>query len=85
MRAFLFRLLLFFARDKDIQGTSILGGPVLDLTHGETVAFVDIERRIGERWVGTLEMRLLLNTDITAPLHTLRQDDFLTFSLGRFF
>ena len=69
----------------DIQGTSILGGPVLDLTHGETVAFVDVERRIGERWVGTLEMRFLLNTDITAPLHTLRRDDFLTFSLGRFF
>ena len=42
-------------------------------------------RRIGERWIGALEMRLLLNTDVTAPLHTLRKDDFLTFSLSRFF
>ena len=69
----------------DIQGTSILGGPIVDLEHGETIAFIEAERRIGERWVGALEMRLLLNTDITAPLHTLRRDDFLTFSLSRFF
>jgi hypothetical protein len=69
----------------DVQGTSILGGPIVDLAHGETIAFLEAERRFGERWVGAVEMRLLLNTDATAPLHTLRQDDFLTFSLSRFF
>ena len=69
----------------DIQGTSILGGPIVDLEHGETIAFVEAERRFGERWVGAVEMRLLLNTDATAPLHTLRRDDFLTLSLSRFF
>ena len=69
----------------DVDGTSILGGPIVDLEHGETVAFIEAERRFGDRWVGALEMRLLLNTDITAPLHTLRRDDFLTFSLSRFF
>ena len=69
----------------DVQGTSILGGPIVDLEHGETIAFIEAERRLGERWTGTLEMRLLLNTDNTAPLHALRRDDFLTFSLSRFF
>ncbi len=57
----------------------------MDLKHGETIAFIEAERRIGDRWVGALEMRLILNTDNTAPLHTLRRDDFLTFSLSRFF
>jgi hypothetical protein len=47
--------------------------------------FVEAERRVGERWVGSVDMRLFLNTDIGAPLHTLRKDDFLTFSLSRFF
>ena len=69
----------------DVQGTSILGGPIVDLEHGETIAFIEAERRFGDRWVGALEMRLLLNTDVTAPLHALREDDFLTFSLSRFF
>ncbi len=69
----------------DVQGTSVLGGPIVDLDHGETIAFVEAERRFGERWIGAVEMRLLLHTDHTAPLHTLRRDDFLTFSVSRFF
>jgi hypothetical protein len=69
----------------DIQATSIVGGPIIDLDHGETMAFLEAERRIGERWVGSLELRVLFNTDTSAPLHSLRRDDFLTFSLSRFF
>ncbi len=60
-------------------------GQVVDFEHGETIAFIEAERRFGERWVGSVEMRVILNTDTTAPLHTLRRDDFLTFSLSRFF
>ena len=69
----------------DVQGTSVLGGPIVDLEHGETIAFLEAERRLGERWVGAVEMRVLLNTDFTAALHTIRRDDFMTFSLSRFF
>ena len=58
---------------------------IVDLEHGATIAFLEAERRLGDRWVGAFEMRVLLNTDATAPLHTLRKDDFLTFSLSRFF
>ena len=47
----------------DIQGTSILGGRSWTSSTGETIAFVEAERRFGERWVGAVEMRLLLNTD----------------------
>ena len=69
----------------DVQGTSILGGPIVDLNHGETIAFLEAERRLGDRWVGAFEMRVLLNTDATAALHTIRRDDFMTFRLSRFF
>ena len=69
----------------DVQGISILGGPIVDLDHGETIAFLEAERRLGARWVGAVEMRVLLNTDFTAALHTIRRDDFMTFSLSRFF
>ena len=69
----------------DVQGTSVLGGPIVDLDHGETIAFLEVERRLGERWVGAFEMRLLLNTESTAALHTIRRDDFMTFRLSRFF
>ncbi len=69
----------------DVQGTSVLGGPIVDLKHGETIAFLEAERRIGERWVGALEVRVLLNTDVSAPLHSLRRDDFVTFRMSRYF
>ena len=55
-----------------VQGTSILGGPIVDLDHGETIAFLEAERRLGASWVGAVEMRVLLNTDFTAALHIIR-------------
>lgn len=67
------------------QSTPFLGGSILDLKHGETIAFLEAERRVAERWAGSLEMRLLLNTDGGAPLHSIRLDHFVTFALSRFF
>ena len=69
----------------DVQGTSVLGGPIVYLDNGETIAFLEAERRLGERWVGAFEMRLLLKTEATTALHTIRRDDFMTFRLSRFF
>ena len=69
----------------DVHGTSVLGGPIVDLKHGETIAFLEAERRFGARWRGTLELRVLFNTDASAPLHSLRRDNFLMFGLSRFF
>ncbi len=69
----------------DTADTSVLGGPIVDYETGEVVAFLEWERRFGDRWVATLEGRWLINTDPTAPLHGLRDDDFLTLRLSRFF
>ena len=42
----------------NVQGTSVLGGPIVDLDRGETVVSLEAERRLGERWVGAFEMGL---------------------------
>ncbi len=69
----------------DLADTSILGGPVVDYESGEIIAFLEAERRFGDRWVAELEARWLFNTDADAPVHDLRRDDFLTLRLSRFF
>ncbi|MCG8467369.1 MAG: hypothetical protein MJB57_04065, partial [Gemmatimonadetes bacterium] len=69
----------------DPTDSSILGGPVIDYETGEIFAFLEAERRFGDRWVAELEVRILANTDEAGPIHGLRQDDFLTLRLSRFF
>jgi hypothetical protein len=69
----------------DAADTSILGGPVIDYQTGEILAFVEAERRFGDRWVAELQARWLVNTDETAPLHGVRRDDFVTLRLSRYF
>ena len=49
------------------------------------VAFLEWERRFGDRWIAALQGRWLINTDPTAPLHELRDDSLLTLRLSRFF
>ena len=69
----------------DTADTSLLGGPIVDYETGEALAFLELERRLNDRWTAGLEGRWLINTDQTAPLHGLRDDDFLTLRLSRFF
>ncbi len=69
----------------DTADTSVLGGPIVDYETGEVIAFLEWERRFGDRWIAGLEGRWLLNTDRQAPLHGLRQDDFITVQLSRYF
>ena len=69
----------------DPADSSILGGPVIDYETGETFAFLEGERRFGDRWIATLEARWLMNTDASAAVHGLRSDDFLTLRLSRYF
>ena len=69
----------------DAANTSILGGPVVDYLSGEIIAFLEAERRFGDRWVAELQTRWFLNTDKTAPVHGLRRDDFVTLGLSRYF
>ena len=69
----------------DAMDTTVLGGPIVDYETGDVLAFVEFERRFGDRWIAALEGRWLLNTDRQALLHGLRQDDFLTLRLSRYF
>lgn len=69
----------------DLADTSILDGPVVDYRSGEIIAFLETERRFGDRWVAEVEARWLLNTDALAPVHDLRRDDFLALRVSRFF
>jgi len=69
----------------DAAGTSILGGPVVDYQTGEVLAFLEAERRFGDRWLTELQARWLANTDASAPLHGFRRDDFVTLQLSRYF
>ncbi len=69
----------------DTADSSILGGPVIDYKTGEVFAFLEAERRFGDRWIVALEARGFINTDPTTPVHDLRRDDFVSLSLSRYF
>ena len=69
----------------DIADTSAVGGPIVDYKSGEVLAFLELQRRFGDRWIAEVEARWLLNTNPSALLHGLRQDDFLTIRLSRYF
>ncbi len=69
----------------DIADTQILGGPVIDYETGEFLAFLEAERRVGERWSVELEARMIFNVDDAGLLYGLRRDDFVTIRLSRFF
>ncbi len=69
----------------DVSDTSILGGPVVDYETGEVFAFLEAERRVGNRWRVEFEGRLLANTNPESFTYTLRNDSFVTVRLSRFF
>lgn len=69
----------------DTADTTVVGGPIVDYESGEVIGFLEFQRRFGDRWVVEVEGRWLLDTDRSAPLHGLRQDDTLTFRLSRYF
>ncbi len=69
----------------DAAESSILGGPVIDYETGEVFAFLEVERRLSDRWIAALEARAFMNADPTAPTHGLRRDDFVSLRLSRYF
>jgi hypothetical protein len=69
----------------DAASTSIVGGPVIDYRTGEAFAFVEAERRIGNRYLVEVEARWLFRTVEDGSMHGLRRDDVLTLSVSRYF
>ena len=69
----------------DVEDTTVLGGTVTDLEHGEVSTFLEVSRRIGQRWLVEFESRWFLNTDSDSPAFNFRRDGFFTIRLSRFF
>jgi hypothetical protein len=69
----------------DISDTSVLGGPLIDVTTGETLVLLEAERRIGSAWRLSLDLRLFGNTDRGSLVHGVRRDGFVSLSLLRYF
>ena len=69
----------------DVSDTALLGGPIIDYGTGEIIAFFEFERRFGDRWVAGAEARWVTQTTDASPLSGLRDDDFVTLRLSRFF
>jgi hypothetical protein len=69
----------------DVADTSVLVGPLVDLSNGETLLLLEMERRIGSDWSFGTDARLFLHTDAGSLLDGVRRDGFVSIALTRFF
>ncbi len=69
----------------DTQDTSFLAGASVDTNDAFMGMFVEAQRRLGQNWTAELEARLFLNADPTNAAYPIRDDDFLTVRLTRYF
>ncbi len=69
----------------DLQDTAILAGATVDTNDAFMGVFVEAERRFGQNWTAELEARLFLNADPGNAAFPLRDDDFITARLTRYF
>jgi hypothetical protein len=69
----------------DTQDTAMLAGVSVDADDSSLSMFVEAERRLGQNWTAELESRLFFNVDPANLAASVRDDDFLTFRLTRYF
>jgi len=69
----------------DTQDTTVLGGAIIDVDDGSTLLSIEAERRLGDRWKLTGELRWLVKVDPPNALSALRQDSHVALSLARYF
>lgn len=69
----------------DEQSTELLAGAVIDRESGATLASLEAERRLGDRWKLELEGRFFIDIAAGDPLAGLAKDDFATLRLTMFF
>lgn len=69
----------------DAQDTSLLAGATVDVNDQFIGVFVEAQRRIGSSWTAELETRLFTNAESGNPGFPIRDDDFITLRLTRFF
>lgn len=69
----------------DVQSTEFLFGTVLDVNRSTRLISLEGNRRFGESFKASVEMRLFQNVSNEEFLYLFRQDDFLKFDLGWYF
>lgn len=69
----------------DEQDTALLAGVVVDRDTQATLLSIEAERRLGDNWKLELEGRLFLNVPSADPIAAIRNDDFITLRLTRYF
>ncbi len=69
----------------DVQDTTILTGVIIDRETQATRFIIEAERRLGDSWKIELETRWFLNVPSDDPLAGIRNDDFITLRLTKFF
>jgi len=69
----------------DAQDTSLLAGATVDTNDAFMGMFIEAQRRIGQNWTAEFEGRLFLNADPRNAGFPIRDDDFLTLRITRFF
>ena len=69
----------------DIQNTSFLAGGTVDTDDQFIGMFMEAQRRLGENWTAELEARFFLNAEPSNAAFPVRDDDFITARLTRYF
>ncbi len=69
----------------DEQSTTLLAGAIIDVNSGATLASIEAERRIGDRWKLALEGRFFIDIPRDDILAGIARDDFATLRLTLFF
>lgn len=69
----------------DVADTSVLGGPMVDLSTGETLVLLEVERRVGSDWSLSTDARLFPHTDAGSVMDGVRRDGFVSIALTRYF
>jgi hypothetical protein len=68
-----------------MQSTEILMGLGSDLDHNAFTFLIEANRRFGDDFIATLDVRLLQSNDENDLLYTLRNDDHAQLSLSWYF
>ena len=69
----------------DEAGTEALAGIIRDVEGDATAVNLEASRRVGEHWKVEIEARAWTGIDRGDPFFALRRDDYVQFTLSRFF
>jgi hypothetical protein len=69
----------------DIAGSELLAGVIRDLDSRASLFNLEASRRLGNTWKASLQARLWFAVPDDDPLFAYRRDDYVEFSLARYF